>query len=168
MPAKKGSVKKKAPTPKNKTAKAARRVAIVKGLLDQKTPRAIAKGIGISRKTVYEELKAPETQQLIQRWLEPYHNDIEAMIPMAITAVRDSIGPTRRVKVGDEVMDRENETIDRLRAAKTLGMIMGWAQGKTSPVDDETPLRKFSGTMEELLVVYRTLTAGESQGAPAS
>lgn len=153
---------KKAPTPKNKTAKAARRVVIAKALVQQQTPKAIAQAIGISRKTVYEELKAPETQQLIQRWLTPYHNDIAKLIPEAIQAIADSLRPMHKRGKNYEV---PTDLIDRLRAVKVLGTVLGWAQGKTDgDADEQSPLRKFKGTMEELLVTFRELTAaGESQ-----
>jgi transposase len=141
-------------TPKNQVAKRARRVAIVKGLVEQHRPAEIAQAIGVSRKTVYEELKAPETQELIRKWLEPYQDDVRALIPGTILAVAAALHPKTAIEY-------------RLRAVKTLGVVMGWAQGKTDGDGDGAVDRKFSGTMEELLVVYRTLTAGESQSETA-
>lgn len=138
------------PSPKNKTSKRARRVAIVKGLVEQHTPSEIAAAIGVTRKTVYEELRAPETQELIRKWLEPYHGEVQELIPEAISAVRAGL-------FADEI-------VDRLRAVKSLGIVMGWAQGKAGEGENNSPLYRFKGTMEELLIEYRKLTSSESQG----
>jgi hypothetical protein len=168
MAAKKRGVKKAPakcakPTPKNRVSKAARRVAIVEGLVQQRTPKQIAGELRISRKTLYEELKAPETQQLIQRWLQPYHDEVQALIPAAIAAVRETLSPV--YAVGETLVPADPAI--RIRSVKALGVILAWAQGKTDGADPNTPIRRFSGTMEELLIEYKTLTRGESQGKAA-
>lgn len=142
-------------TPKNKVSKAARRTAIVKGLIKQQTPAAIARAVGVSRKTVYEELKAPATQELIRAWLKPYHQEIRGMIPETLAVLDKSVKRMARVEFAD--------TLDILRTVRALGLVMGWAQGKPTDGDD-APMRRWSGTMEELLIEYRTLTRPQTEG----
>lgn len=128
---------------------------IVEGLVTQHTPREIAQAIGVSRKTVYEEIAQPETQALIREWLRPHHAEIRGLIPKAIKAVDAGL--------------KTFYMADRLRAVKVLGTVMSWAQGKADAEGQGNFNRKFRGTMEELLIVYRDLTHGEREppAAPA-
>jgi hypothetical protein len=132
-------------TPKNKVSKRARRVVIAKALVEQHRPAEIAHAIGVSRKTIYEELKHPETQELIREWMKPHHSAIRRMIPRALAAVNTGLKP-------------RNDMIDRLRAVKVLGNVMTWAQGKEPDGETGRP-KKFEGTMEELLILYRKVTS---------
>src|SRR5579872_1530745 len=149
------------PTPKNKISKGARRVAIVKGLVGQKRPAEIARAIGVSRKTVYEELRAPETQQLIREWMRDYHAEVRALIPKAIATVAEGLAPSRKFH-GVEV---PADMAVRIRAVRALGIVMGWAQGKVDENGETPAVRKFTGTMEELLLVYRELANSEAESS---
>ena len=127
----------------------ARRKAIATGLIQQQTPTQLSKVLGVSRETIYQELRAPETQQLIRSWMEPHHAAIKRMIPRALAAVHKGMKPSQEMR-------------DRLNAVKTLGTVMGWAEGNANDGDsDHSRNLKFSGQMESLLVLYRQVTTGE-------
>jgi hypothetical protein len=126
-------------TPKNAIAKRARREVIARGLIEQKTPSQLATTLNISRETVYQEIRNPETQSLIRSWMEPHHAAIKRMIPRALAAVNKGLKPSQ-------------ETRDRLKAVETLGKVMAWAQGDAD--DSGTKDKRFSGQLIELLALY--------------
>lgn len=141
MPAKKSAGPR---VPANASAREARRVEIAKGVLSQQAPGQIAARLGVSRQTVYNELGAPETQELIRAWMQPHHQALQRMIPRAMSAVNKGLKPS-------------NEIRDRLQAVKTLGTMMEWAEGRPGDGDSNKPTR-WSGTFDELLVMYRKIT----------
>ncbi len=130
---------------RNKLARTARRKAIVQGLIEQRPVTAVAQAIGISRKTLYAELHQPETQALIRSWMEPHHNAIRRMIPRALAAVNTGLKPSQEMR-------------DRLQAVKTLGTVMGWAQGSTDGDSDNQTGRRWSGEFVELLGMFRDIS----------
>jgi hypothetical protein len=128
-------------TPKNAISKQARRAAIAKGLIQQKTPAQLAKQLGVSRETVYQEMRNPETKNLIRSWMAPYHAEIQRMIPDALVAVSDGLDSSQDIK-------------DRLAAVKTLGVLMEWCEGQADGDSDGVQHRKWSGEFIELLAMY--------------
>lgn len=131
-------------TPKNAASKGARRAVIAGALVKQQTPAQIARSLGVSRQTVYNELANPETQALIQSWMHPHHGAIKRMIPRALSAVNKGLKPSQEMK-------------DRLAAVKTLGTVMEWAEGARKDDSNGKPLR-WQGEFVELLALYAKVT----------
>jgi hypothetical protein len=223
---------------KSAAARTARRTAIAKGLIQQKTATVVAQELGISRKTLYQELAQPETQALIRSMMAPHHKRLERIVDQSISAVEraltadqearlrrvewltDRIERLRRV-IEERALEAETDAdlanvpgmqtglmVHRTKALGSFGVtteyeidtgllselraheeqlreelnnftpnlkaverardLLEMAEGKRTDGDggDDLP-RKFSGTMEELLVLYRKVTTGESS-APAA
>lgn len=123
-----------------------RRQQIAAGVVHGKPVKQIADELGISREHCSRELNRPETQELIRCWMEPHHAAIRRMIPRALAAVNKGLKPSQDIR-------------DRLAAVKTLGAVMQWAEGKRGEDDGDNATRKFSGTLEDLLTLYRAVTA---------
>lgn len=115
---------------------------IAKAVVAQVPPSVIAEKIGVDREIVRKELQAPETQAFIRGALAPYLDDISGLIPPALTAVREGL-------------HKSQQTADRLRAVKTLGYLMELAEGRKADGSWNDRPRRWAGTMEELLVLYR-------------
>lgn len=157
----------KRPQPgKNKTIRTQRRRVIAKALVEQVPTQKIAECIGISRQMVNHEIRQPETQGFIRAAMEPYKDDIREMIPAALSAVKDGLGPSRPYEIENEdgtkgTVAMPNEMIDRLRASKMLMHWLEFTEGKTAEKSgDQAP--RFSGTMHELLILFRETTIEQS------
>jgi hypothetical protein len=129
-----------------KQARAARSAIIARGVIEQKSPSEIGKQLGISRVQVWKETQRPETQALIQSWMQPFHDEIKAEIPNAIAAVRDGMKPGEKIN-------------DRLQAVKTLGTVMEWAEGRREDGDNRP--KRWEGEFVELLQFYQSFEKPE-------
>lgn len=108
-----------------------------------KSLSAIAEEIGCSKRTLQNH-KA-EIDFCIAQVMRPHHQALARLVPKAIAVV-------------SEAMQSGEETVNRLRAVKTLGYVMELAEGRRS--DDGTmPPQRYAGTLEEALILYRRLVA---------
>ena len=158
----------KRPQPgKNPTIRTQRRKTIAKALVEQVPTTQIAQAIGISRQMVNHEIRQEETQGFIKSAMQPYLDDIREMIPSALGAVREGLGRARPYEVEQEdgttkVVAIPNDQVDRLRASKLLMNWLELAEGKKDDGALKHNAQRFSGTMHELLVLYRETVIEET------
>jgi predicted transcriptional regulator len=124
---------------------AVRRQKIAEAVVQGKVLPQIAAELGITKQSVHYHLQQPETQGLIRQWMQPHHDSIKRMIPRALATVNKGLKPS-------------NEMRDRLNAVKTLGTVMGWAEGNTDGNDAGRAGARCAGQLEEILMYYRQIT----------
>jgi hypothetical protein len=133
-----------------------RRMEIAAGTLKGKSAKQIASELGVSREWIAREQNAPETQDLIQRLLAKHDAQLERIVGKHLDAIEAGLTALRE--------DPEDHAA-RMRAAAESARLLTLRAGRRDDGDSSvTERRKFSGTMEELLIEYRRITAGTTAG----
>jgi hypothetical protein len=138
-------------TPRNPAARQTRRAAIVKGVIQQKRHEDIAADLGISRRSVYNELQNPETQDYIQKLLAPRDARLEALVDKSLAAIDAGLEAKR---------DDEADHGARMRCVERATKLLELRAGKRDDGDSGKQLR-WSGELTELLAIYARIETSE-------
>lgn len=150
----------------NKPALTARRKTIAaEKVLRGRKLTAIAKDLGVARETASKDFNAAETQEYIQQLLGKHDAQIEALVAKALVTLNEGLSATAYWQ-GMEVQDDDANPVPdhrtRLRAVAATWRLAALRAGRND--DGNQPTRaNFNGTMEELLILYRRVTAGGTQ-----
>lgn len=141
-----------------KAQKEAKRRIVAKGVVAGQPLSKIAREAKTSKRHV-ERLAAEEaTQIIITELFKPHRDRLVKIVDKSITAVEQGL----TAKIGSKKPDH----VVRLRAVGRARQVLEMAEGTRSDGED-SPAKKFNGTMEELLVLYRKTITTEGGGPPA-
>lgn len=134
----------------SKAQKEAKRRVVAKGIVAGKSTAAIAREAKTGKRHVERLATEPETQLLITDLMKPHRKKLEGLLKKSVEAVEAALKANRT-----DMADHRARMYGVRRTKDLLEMAEGKRDG------DDAPIRKFSGTMEELLVLYRKVTAGK-------
>jgi hypothetical protein len=148
----------------------ARRKAIASAkVIEGRTLTAVAAELGVTRETASKDFNAPETKDYIRELLGKHDTEIDALVTKSVAALDAGLG-ANVVWQGMECADRDGVKLadhkTRLRAVAETWRLAALRGGKNDDGNGSSIARNFSGTMEELLVLYRRVTTCEDAAAP--
>jgi hypothetical protein len=122
----------------------------------------VAAELGIARETASKDFNAPETRDYIRELLGKHDAAIEALVNKSLIALDAGLGATAFWQ-GLEIRDDDGNPVPdhktRLRAVAETWRLAGLRAGRNDDGSNAGIARNFSGTMEELLVLYRRVTS---------
>jgi hypothetical protein len=125
----------------------------------------VAAELGVTRETASHDYNAPETQGYIRELLAKHDAEIEALTAKALLALDAGLGAVALWQ-GMECQNDDGDPLPdhrtRLRAVAETWRLAALRGGKHDDGNGSSIARNFSGTMEELLILYRRVTASEA------
>jgi hypothetical protein len=135
-----------------KASKAARRSIVARGKVAGAPTRKIAQAARCSERHVERLAAEPETALEIRELLKPHTDRLKKSLVKALDAIDRGLTAKKKTPHDHEV---------QLRAAGRLGEFLTLTKGEDHGGEGG---RKFQGTFEELLVLYRQVTADAGGG----
>lgn len=148
------------PEPKKPLSKAQRRKLVATEVVTSGRKLAhIAQQVGVTRATISADYNAPETQDYIQRLLAKRDERLEALVDKSLTAIEGGLTALKS--------DSEDHQV-RMRAVAETARILNLRAGRSDGDSSDGNRPKWSGTFEQLLIDYRTITAQVGEAEPAA